>query len=73
MDTLILQETIIKYLQNDFVHKNVHVKAFPGYKISQSQLNRIIPDYTYLLKHSDLYSVNGVIDIYRNILGLILV
>ena len=34
MDTLILEDSIIinkKYLQKDFVHKNVHVKVFPGY------------------------------------------
>ena len=34
MATLILGDSIIKYLQKDFVHKNVQVKAFPGYNIS---------------------------------------
>ena len=31
MDNLILVDSIIKYLQKDFQHQNVHVKAFPGY------------------------------------------
>ena len=54
MDTLILGDSIIKYLQKDFVHKNVHVKAFPGYNISRlharldTDQSQNTTEYTYL-------------------------
>ena len=54
MDTLILGDSIIKYLQKDFVHKNVHVKAFPGYNISRlhARLDTdVVSNYSNIILH----------------------
>ena len=62
MDTLILGDSIIKYLQKDFVHKNVHVKAFPGYNISRlhARLDTdVVSNYSNIILHVGVNDVTN--------------
>ena len=62
MDTLILGDSIIKYLQKDFVHKNVQVKAFPGYNISRlhPRLDTdVVSNYSNIILHVGVNDVTN--------------